>query len=204
MAELAAAIKKPEDPLVTQREPFAFTALIAFSVLYFARPEDVLHILAVIPLGKITGGVALLALIVELRKRRRVKMPLALKFLLLLFVQMCATIPFAYWKGGAFSMVFSSFSEAVNVTVLVSMLVTTLPQLRKLIFVQAAAVSFLTLVSVAVHNSDNGGRLSGVAGGVFENPNDLAINIAINFPFCFAFFLGARGALRKALWGGQW
>jgi putative inorganic carbon (HCO3(-)) transporter len=62
-------------------------------------------------------------------------------------------------------------------------------------------VSFLTLVSVVVHNSDSGGRLSGVAGGVFENPNDLAINIAINFPFCFAFFLSARG-IRKVLWAG--
>ena len=149
MAELATAIKKPEDPLVTQREPFAFTALIAFSVLYFARPEDALHVMAVIPLGKITGGIALLALIVELRKRRSVKMPLALKLLLLLFVHMCATIPFAYWKGGAFNMVFSSFSKAVIVAVLVTMLVTTLPQLRRLIFVQAAAVSFLTLVPLS-------------------------------------------------------
>jgi O-antigen ligase len=52
-----------------------------------------------------------------------------------------------------------------------------------------------------IHHTDNVGRLSGVSGGIFENPNDLAINIGINFPFAFAFFLRARG-LRKAFWGG--
>ena len=156
--------------------------------------------LAFIPLGKITGGIALLALISELSKKRGMKLPLAIKFLLLLFAQMILTIPFAVWRGGAFNMVFSSFSKGVIVALLVSMLVTRLPQLRKLIFVQAASVAFMTLISIAVHNTDHVGRLSGISGGVFENPNDLAINIAINLPFTFAFFLRARG-LKKTVWG---
>jgi O-antigen ligase len=37
---------------------------------------------------------------------------------------------------------------------------------------------------------------------VFENPNDLAINIALNWPLCLAFFFMARGVFSKALWGG--
>jgi len=183
------------------RDPFAFHALIAFSFLYFSRPEDVFRPLAVVPLGKITGGIALLALISELSKKNGMKMQKAIKILLLLFVQMVLTIPFAAWRGGSFNMVFSSFGKGVVVAVLASMLVTTLPQLRKLVFVQAASVAFMTLASIAVHHTDSVGRLSGISGGVFENPNDLAINIAINFPLTFAFFLRARGP-RKAIWGG--
>lgn len=199
MTPLATTVEAPQSRLAKWRDPFAFRALIAFSFLYFSRPEDVFRVLAIVPLGKITGGIALLALISELSKRRGMKLPLAIKFLLALFAQMVLTVPFAVWRGGAFNMVFSSFSKGVIVALLVSMLVTRLPQLRKLIFVQAASVAFMTLISIAVHHTDNVGRLSGVSGGVFENPNDLAINIAINFPFTFAFFLRARG-LRKAIW----
>ena len=43
------------------------------------------------------------------------------------------------------------------------------------------------------------GRLIGAAGGIFENSNDLAINVAVNLPLCFAFFLRGRGA-RKVIW----
>ncbi len=201
LAVQSTVIEKPQGRLGKWRDPFAYRALMVFTFLYFSRPEDFFHPLAIVPLGKITGGLAFLALLSELSKRRGMKLPLAVKFLLLLFVQMILTIPFAVWKGGAFKMVFSSFSKGVMVAVLVSMLVTTLPQLRKLMFVQVVCVAFMTFASIAVHHTDNVGRLSGVSGGVFENPNDLAINIGINFPFAFAFFLRARGP-RKLFWGG--
>jgi O-antigen ligase len=42
--------------------------------------------------------------------------------------------------------------------------------------------------------------MSGILGGVFENPNDLAISIALNFPLAFAFFLLAKGPMRKTWW----
>jgi putative inorganic carbon (hco3(-)) transporter len=44
------------------------------------------------------------------------------------------------------------------------------------------------------------GRLSGIQKGILENPNDLAINIAINFPLCLAFLLGAKKQSSKIFW----
>src|SRR5207245_2604848 len=85
----------------------------------------------------------------------------------------------------------------VIVALLISMLVVSITQLRKLLYVQAASVAMMTVVSVLLHR---GGRLSGVLGGIFENPNDLAINIAINWPLCVAFFLLAHGPIKKGLW----
>lgn len=38
--------------------------------------------------------------------------------------------------------------------------------------------------------------------GVFSNPNDFAINIAINFPLCIAFLLAGKGILKKLIWTG--
>ena len=182
-----------------QRDPFAYRALLVFSILYYARPEDVIPGVAFIPVGKIAGGIALVALVASLgTKKGRVKLPLEIKLLLVLLLQMCLTISFAYWRGGAFHTVVDKFSKAVIVGLLISMLVLSITQLRKLIYVQAAAVATMTVVSLLIHRG--GGRLTGVLGGIFENPNELAINIALNFPFCAAFLLLARGPMKKGLW----
>ena len=181
-----------------KRSTLAFRALMLFSLLYYARPEDAVPFLAYIPISKIVGLICVIGLIAGLSKRRKMKFPLPLTFLLLLFVQMCLTIPFAFWRFKAFQMVLFDFSKGIIVAVLIIVLVENLSQLRKLIFVQAAAVGFMTLASVVVHNT-NQGRLEGASGGIFENPNDLALNIVMNLPFCFAFLLRARGG-RKVPW----
>jgi len=40
----------------------------------------------------------------------------------------------------------------------------------------------------------------GIQNGILENPNDLAINIAINFPLCVGFMFAVKGGLRKTMW----
>lgn len=183
------------------RAVFAYWALLSFSFLYYARPEDFIPGMLYIPVGKISGGIALAGLIVSWG-RLRAKMPLEIKLVLLLFLHMCLTVPFAFWRGGAFQVVRDDFSKAAIVAVLISMIVTTLIDLRRLLWVQAASVAVLTVASIIVHPASPGGgttRLWGL-GGVFSNPNDFAINIAINFPLCLAFFLGSKGILKKLTW----
>jgi O-antigen ligase len=181
----------------SKRSTLAYRALLVFSVLYFARPEDLVPGLHMIPMGKITGGIALLALIFGVRGRRAVKkLPAEIKLLFLLLGWLTLTIPFAWWRGGAFVTVFDRFAKGVIVALLVSMLVTKVDELRKLLLVQAASLAVMTVFSIATHE---GGRMSGVLGGAFQNPNDLAINIALNWPLAFAFFLLAKGP-RKLFW----
>jgi O-antigen ligase len=197
VATLAARIGE-RLPSRKTRTSLAYWALLLFTFLYYARPEDFIPAIAFIPVGKISGGIALLALIGSWG-RVRVKLPLEIKVLLLLFVDLCATIPFAYWRGGAFDTVINGFSKAVIVALLISLIVSTVDELKRLLFVQAASMALMTGVSLALHPGDSV-RLMGALGGVFSNPNDLAINIAINFPLCLAFFLAARGGLKKSLW----
>ena len=200
MATVAAGIGNPISEK-KQRSSFAYWALLVFSFLYYARPEDVIPGLNVISVAKIAGGLAVVGLIAGLMTQKgKVKFPLEVKLLLLLGAQMCLTIPFAYWRGGAFATVFGKYSKGVIVAILVSMLVTNLPQLRKLLWVQAAAMVVTAIASILLHRTVQG-RLSGALGGIFENPNDLAINIALNWSLCLAFLLRARGPLKKAVWG---
>jgi O-antigen ligase len=95
--------------------------------------------------------------------------------------------------------VFEEFAKGVIAAFLIALLVETFFQLRKLLWVQAASMAAVTVLSVLLHRTDNG-RLVGALGGVFENPNDLAINIAVNWPLCVAFLFLARGAFKKTLW----
>src|SRR2546428_810243 len=89
-------------------------------------------------------------------------------------------------------------SRLAYVALLVTLIVQNFDELRKLILVQASAVAVVTIVSVIIHPGNV--RLEGVLGGIFGNPNDLAINIAINWPLCLTFFFFTRGVGKKLFW----
>jgi len=196
---VAATIDKKTEPQ-PGKSSFAFSALLLFTFIYYSRPEDLVPGLGFIPLEKIIGGVALIALIVTLASgQSKKKLPLEFKVLLVLFGHLALTIPFAFWRTGAFVTVFEKFSKAVVVAFLVTLLVERFDLLRKLLWVQAASLVLTTISSIAIHHTQQG-RLIGALGGIFENPNDLAINISINWPLCMAFLLAARGMARKIVW----
>jgi len=46
-----------------------------------------------------------------------------------------------------------------------------------------------------------GGRVQGVLGGVFQNPNELALSAVVVLPFCLVFMLLAGRGLRRLFWG---
>jgi len=181
------------------RRPFVFAALVAFSALYYYRPEDFIPVLNYIPMARITAVLGFLALIVGMISGGKVRVPGAVKILWLLLLQMSICVPFAMWRGGAFSTVFERFSKGVVVAMLISMAVVTVRELRKLLWIQVSAVALVTFFSIALNHHNPDGRLAGIQKSILENPNDLAINIAISFPLGVAFMLRARG-FKKAIW----
>lgn len=184
------------------RSSLAYRALVLFSLIYFLRPEDFIPGLDVVPIGKIAGGIALLALLFAVPSARRQKFPIELKVLLALFFQMMVCIPFAHWRYGAYDTVVNKFSKGVIVAVLIYMVALSLGQVRRLLAIQAGTIALVTSVSVFVHRTD-AGRLMGIQEGILSNPNDLAINIAINFPLCVVFLLTAKKGVSKLFWGGS-
>ena len=181
------------------RSSLAYRVLVLFSLFYFVRPEDFIPGLSIIPVGKITGGIALLALIFAVPATGRRRLPIELKVLLLLLAHMILCIPFAAWRGGAYDVVINKFSKGVIVAILIYMVATSVSEVRKLLAIQAGATALVAVASVLVHHTEYG-RLMGIQKGVLENPNDLAINIAINFPLCVAFFLAAKKQQAKLFW----
>ncbi len=182
------------------RSSLAYRFLVLFSLVYFVRPEDFIPGLDMIPIGKIAGGMALFALIFIVPVGGRHKLTIELKVLLLLLGQMILCIPFAAWRGGAYDTVINKFSKGVIVAILIYMVSTSVNEVRKLLAIQAGTIAAVTVVSVFIHHTEYG-RLTGIQKGILENPNDLAINIAINFPLCVAFFFAAKKPLAKVFWG---
>ncbi len=187
------------DPSPSRRTTLAYRSLVLFSLLYFFRPEDFIPGLSYVPLGKIAGGIALAGLIFGVKRVDRGKITLECKILVVLLLHLMLSIFTAYWKGGAFDVVVNKFSKGVIVAFLLTLVVTKMAELRKLLTIQALAVALITVASLIVHRTD-GGRLMGIQKGILENPNDLAMNIAINFPLCMGFMFASKGGLRKAIW----
>jgi len=179
------------------RRPFVYGCLLTFSVLYYYRPEDYIPGLQYVPLARIVAAIGGVALLVGMMGGNT-KIPRAVKFLWLLLFQLALCIPFALWRGGAFSTVFEKFAKGVIVAMLISLAVVTVKQLRKLLWIQVSAVALVTFFSIVLHHTEEG-RLAGIQKSILENPNDLAINIAISFPLGVAFMLHARG-FKKAIW----
>jgi O-antigen ligase len=183
-----------------KRRPFIFGTLVVFFGLYYGRPEDFIKPLGHIPMAKVAGGLGFFGLIFAIiSDSGKLEVPRAIKILWLLLVQMMLCIPFSLWPGNAFSTVFGSFAKAVVVAMLIGMSVVRLGEIRKLLWIQASAITIVTFLSIAVRNYGEEGRLRGIQNSILANPNDLAINIAITFPLVLAFLLHARG-LKKAVW----
>src|SRR5579859_5794371 len=186
--------------LSVQRQPLllAYFWLLLFSVVNFARPEDWNPGLTRIPLAKITGILAFVALVFAIGKVR-LKFARELIYLLLLLGQLCLTVPFSpVWRGGAFQGVLD-FSKVVVIGIVMVLVVRTVTRLRYLLFVQAASVAIVAVVSVW-KGRGLGGRLEGVLNGNYANSNDLALTIVVSLPLCLVFLFGSRSKLLKIAW----
>jgi O-antigen ligase len=188
----------PRMSLLQQPLRLAYFWLLLFSVVNFARPEDWIPGLTRIPLAKITGILAFVALVFAIGKVRH-RFARESIYLLLLFGQLCLTVPFSpVWRGGAFQGVLD-FSKVVVISMVMVLAVRTVARLRYLLFVQAASVAIVAVVSVW-KGRYLGGRLEGVLSGSYGNSNDLALTIVVSLPLCLVFLFGSRSKLRKTAW----
>ena len=180
----------------------AFFWLSGFYFVYCIRPEDWIHPLAPIPLAKITGIGAFLAFLLGSSRgnRKFSQLPLESYYLLaMIAVLMLSSLVSPVWRGGAISHTLD-FAKVYVVWALTFLLVTDVRKLRRIIFIQAASVPVVSLISMV--KGRGVARMDGVLGGIYSNPNDLAFAIVLSLPFCLMFLLTTRKVFHKLLWAG--
>ena len=176
----------------------AYISLLLFMVIFCLRPEDWIPGLSGVPLAKITAIIALLALIVSLSNIRR-RLPPEVLFLALLTGQLfLAAAMSSVWRGGAVKTTLD-FAKILIVVIVMNAVVNTSKRLHRLIFIQAASVAAITGITMWKGRLING-RLEGVLGGNYSNPNDLALEIVISLPLCLALLFLARNKVWKIAW----
>jgi O-antigen ligase len=194
-----------ENPARQARDPLkgAFFWLSLFYFVYCARPEDWVPGLLYIPLAKITGIFAILALFSSWGKatRKPKDLPREGLYLFLLICLLFASAIFSpVWKGGAFFHTLD-FSKVFIIWLLTVMIITDMRRFKRIAFIQTASVAAIALISpIKGHGRP---RLEGALRGIYGNPNDLAFAIVLTLPFALAFLLQARGPLRKGVWMGS-
>jgi O-antigen ligase len=189
-----------QQPKISRHKRFAeaYVSLLLFMVVYCARPEDWVPGLSNVPLAKIAGVLALVAVVLSLGQIRQ-RWPPEVIFVILLTGHLFLTVPMSpVWKGGALNTTLD-FAKVGLIVLVMVVAVNTANRLRRLLFIQAASVATISAV-VVWKGRMVGGRLEGVLGGNYSNPNDLALAIVISLPICLALFFLSRSTLSKAAW----
>jgi putative inorganic carbon (HCO3(-)) transporter len=176
----------------------AYVALLLFMLVYCARPEDWIPGLSNVPLAKITGILALIALVFSLRDIRQ-RLPREVIYLALLVGQLfLASVLSPVWRGGALQSTLD-FAKILILVIVMALAVNTGRRLRQLIFIHAASVALIAAVTVWKERV-RVGRLEGMLGGNYSNPNDLALALVVSLPLCLALLFLSRGRVWKTAW----
>lgn len=179
----------------------AYKCLLLFVLVYCARPEDWIPGVGLLHLAKVTGLLTLATFGLTVRSREGgFRLPREMVYLLILLGQLfLASVLSNVWRGGAVN-VTMGFAKAVLIVLVAGLTVSALTRLRRLLFVQVACVASVAAVAIIKGHYGRMARLQGVLGGMYDNPNDLALAIALALPLCFAFLLTTKNNLRKAAW----
>ena len=161
---------------------FAYVGLVSFLMIYCSRPSDWTG-LWFFPFAKIAAALAILGLLAAMASggHKFLHMPKELILVILLFGQLCLSVPFAIWRGGSFETVFMEFSRVIPIVILIVSTATTLRRLRTLLAVQTFSIALIALLTILglshevnLSNVSDLVRSGGAVGGFLEDPNDFA------------------------------
>lgn len=171
---------------IKSNNPISYYIFMAWCFILIARPQDIFSILSPLRPALTIGIIAFVSVMIQNAEYRKVDVyrnP-QIKLYLSLVAVMMISIPFAYYRGGAFKYLFTVYVNAIAFFYLFSKIVTTKEKLKDIVFlccIAALLYSFYSLTKGALIGEN---RLK--FGGMFD-PNDLAYFIISFLPFNFIF-----------------
>lgn len=188
------------------RPDWAWRGLLAFTFVLFFRPQDQLPFLMPFHLAEVTAIAALTAMFFQRLSRGETVVPLTPEFLGVsaLGIVMAATIPFSIWPGGAFATFSDVFLKILAIFVLMVHALRSPKRIERMTWIILVACGYLGFRAILDYargvNLVEGGRVQGSIGGIFRNPNDLALNLVSYLPIAI-FAMIEPGSIPKRTWG---
>ncbi|HEX3558969.1 MAG TPA: O-antigen ligase family protein [Pyrinomonadaceae bacterium] len=131
--------------------------------------------------------------------------PREVNLLLLLCLVALLSVPLAIDPGVAWDMFSGNFIKAILMFIVMVNVVRTQRRLKTLILLALAVSLFLSAGALNDYSSGKmvveGYRVAGRIGGLFDNPNDLALHLVTMIPVSIALLLSARGLIGKLGYG---
>jgi O-antigen ligase len=188
---------------------WAWRGLVLFTFVLFFRPQDQIRALAVLHLAELFAILGIGALVFGRMSRG---LPITrdtreLRGILAFGLAMLASIPTSAWPGGSVAV----FTETViKLFLIFALLVNTLDRPARLDQLTLLMVSLSGYIGLrAVFDAARGvrlvegDRLRGAIGGIFGNPNDLAMNMVVFLPFAILFAFRDVPMWKRAIAGSS-
>jgi len=184
---------------------WGYVGLLAFTTVMLLRPQDHVPSLTSWHLAEICALLGIGPMLLHRLAKRMPVFRITPETMGLVFFGaiIIATAPFSVWPGGAIDVFTDNYLKIVIVFVLMMNTLTTtarLEQLTWLILFCTGVVAGLGVLNYASGtNLIENGRLAGPVGGIFGNPNDLAMNMVTFLPAIIVVAMSKRHSTTKRM-----
>jgi len=186
-----------------QGHALSFAGLFLFTALVYLRPYELspsLFWLSKVPFWVAFATLAIFVLAqLSLENRLTIRV-IEIKLVFGLLVIALLSILVAIDRLRAWN-AFVEFSKVIAIFVVMINVVRTEKRLRSILFLVMIASCVIAVAAVydysVGHVSIKGERIVGVIGGLFDNPNDLALHLVTLVPLCLGLALASRRVILK-------
>lgn len=204
---VAANLSIPRNLELKRGHALSYAGLFLFTVVLYFRPYELIPALS--GFTSIAYWLAILTLAVFVPTQLALEgnftaRPREVNLALLLCVAALLSIPLAINPGEAWTAFNYPFIRAVAMFVVIVNVVRTPLRLKGLMFLGLAVGTFLSLGAMNDYRigrlAIEGERMAGLVGGMFGNPNDLALHLVTMIPLAVGLLLSTRNVLAKPLY----
>jgi O-antigen ligase len=187
-----------------ERRDWAFLGLMAFTALLYFRPQDVVTPLRIFHLAELAalGALASLAFARLGRGLPITRVTPELAGVLAFGAIMLGTAPFGIWTAGAIGTFSEMYAKVILIFLLMVNTLTSPKRIEQFMWLIVVASGYIAARAVLDYargiNLIENGRVQGAVGGMFKNPNDLALNMVAVLPFAAMLVLRPLPAVRRA------
>jgi O-antigen ligase len=187
---------------------WAWGGLLIFSVLLFFRPQDQIKALGAAHVSDISAILGLAAMVMLNLGRRQpiTRMTPELVGVLALGAVILLTVPFSFWPGGSVKVFTDYYMQVALIFALMVNAITSPKRVEQISWVIVLAFGYISVEVIVDYlrgvNLVEGNRAAGPVGGFFENPNDLALNLASFMPLALIYLKRNVSVVKKLLCAG--
>jgi putative inorganic carbon (HCO3(-)) transporter len=190
-------------PPLRSGHTLSYLGIFTFTFLVYFRPYELFPSLAWLSRSAlVVAALTLIAFVpVQLGLENRITAKLReVKLAVLLLLAGALSIPLAVEPGRAFQSLIE-FSKVIVMFIVMVNVVRSEQRLQRLLLLVLTVSCVLSVSAVSDYVEGNlvmrGQRIAGLIGGLFSNPNDLALHLVTMIPISVALWFGSRGGARK-------